>query len=114
MAVSIKRLSENDALEIKVTDTGAGISPENLPHIFNRFHRVAGLTGRDSRGTGLGLAIVKAIVEALGGTIRAQSAGRDQGSTFTVHFPMETTCGKKLASEKGGLGDETVPFRNMG
>ena len=88
VSVSVKILSDNNALVISVADTGAGISPEELPHIFDRFNRTGeGLrSARD--GTGLGLAIVKAIVEAQGGSVTAHSGGKNQGSIFTIQFPI--------------------------
>ena len=88
VTLSAKRLSDEDAVEINVADTGIGISPEELPHIFERFYRTEETTGRDRGGTGLGLAIVKAIVNAHGGGVSAQSDGRGKGSTFTLRFPV--------------------------
>jgi signal transduction histidine kinase len=87
VTLSAKRLLEEGAVEIKVADTGMGISPEELPHIFERFYRTEETTVHDRVGTGLGLAIVKAIVKAHGGDLSAQSDGRGQGSTFTFRFP---------------------------
>ena len=75
-------------LEISVADTGAGLSLEELPYIFRRFHRADGVPYTDQSRTGLGLAIVKAIVEAQGGSVSAQSPGKDRGSTFTIRFPV--------------------------
>jgi signal transduction histidine kinase len=71
---------------VSVQDTGIGISPDELPRIFERFYQVDKARG-PRRGTGLGLAIVREIVHAHGGAITAQSAGLNQGSTFTVWFP---------------------------
>jgi two-component system sensor histidine kinase BaeS len=84
VAITAKRLSKNYDLEITVTDTGAGIPSEELPYIFDRFYRAEDTTSRDRGGTGLGLAIVKAIVEAHGGRVNAASAGRNQGSAFSI------------------------------
>lgn len=87
VAISAKRLSDNNALQITVADTGAGISLEELPYIFDRFYRTERTASRDRDGTGLGLAIVKAIVEAHGGRVSAASAGRNLGSAFSIVFP---------------------------
>ncbi len=72
----------------RVSDTGAGISPEELPHLFDRFYR--GKTGRDSGvpGTGLGLAIAREIVESHQGYIDVVSEGQDKGAEFSVWLPV--------------------------
>jgi signal transduction histidine kinase len=74
------------AIRVSVQDTGCGISEENLPHIFEKFYRVADTEGY-TQGTGLGLAIAKRIVEAHGGTISVES-GRGVGSTFRFTLPI--------------------------
>ena len=83
----VQRVEQGGAFEIAVTDSGAGISSADLPHIFDRFYRTAEARDHDCGGTGLGLAIAKAIVGALGGDIHAESRGVAQGSTFVVRFP---------------------------
>jgi signal transduction histidine kinase len=90
VAISALRSSDEKALEIKVADSGSGISSQELPHIFDRFYRADAKASDDYSGTGLGLAIVKAIVEAQKGSIRVESPGRQQGSTFTVSFPLQS------------------------
>jgi PAS domain S-box-containing protein len=75
-------------VQIKVTDTGQGIDPEFLPHVFERFRQADSTTTRVHGGLGLGLAIVKQLVELHGGTVVAASAGAAQGSTFTVSLPI--------------------------
>ncbi|MEG3834867.1 MULTISPECIES: ATP-binding protein [unclassified Microcoleus] len=77
----------NPALQIKVTDTGIGISPEALPHLFDRFYRAdPARTHRSAAGSGLGLAIAKAIVENHRGQIRIDSQV-DRGTAVTVTLP---------------------------
>ena len=74
--------------EIRVQDSGSGIKPEHLPHVFDRFYRADPARDRESSGAGLGLAIARAIIEAHGGKIAASSAGKDQGSTFTISLAL--------------------------
>jgi CheY-like chemotaxis protein len=78
----------NSHIEIAVSDTGAGIQPEFLPHVFDRFRQADQRTTRQHGGMGLGLAIVRHLVELHGGTVRAESPGEGQGSTFTVLLPI--------------------------
>ena len=73
-------------VEIKVSDTGVGIAPEELPKIFGKFYRVKHPKTRQVTGTGLGLSIVKGIVEAYRGSIHVESVP-NQGTTFTVLLP---------------------------
>jgi heavy metal sensor kinase len=75
-----------NTVAIAVKDTGPGIAPEHLPHLFERFYRTEGARDRESGGVGLGLAIVKEIAEAHGGTVRVESVV-GKGSVFTVTLP---------------------------
>ncbi|WP_395748857.1 ATP-binding protein [Prosthecobacter sp.] len=87
-------------LEVSVNDTGIGIDPDFLPHVFERFRQADASSTRTQGGLGLGLAIVKHLAELHGGTVKASSAGRNQGSTFTLMLPMvviqpETEAGSR-------------------
>ena len=75
-------------VEISVEDTGIGIPPEFLPHVFDRFRQVDASSTRATGGLGLGLAIVKQLIELHGGTARAASRGLGTGATFTVDLPL--------------------------
>jgi signal transduction histidine kinase/ActR/RegA family two-component response regulator len=75
-------------VEIQVQDTGAGIDPAFLPHVFDRFRQADSSTSRTYGGLGLGLSIAKQLVEAHEGTISATSEGKGQGSTFVVRLPI--------------------------
>ncbi|NWJ97813.1 MAG: hypothetical protein HXX20_18690 [Chloroflexi bacterium] len=76
------------AVEYSVTDSGVGIAPENLPHLFERFYRVDKSRSRTLGGSGIGLTIAQALVESMGGTIKATSIGLGQGSTFNFTLPL--------------------------
>ncbi len=74
---------------LSVQDSGEGLDPEELAAVFDRLYRVDRSRSRETGGSGLGLAIVKAIVEAHGGRVAAQSAGKGQGCTFVVTLPLD-------------------------
>ena len=78
----------NAHVELAVTDTGVGIKPEFLPHVFERFRQQDATTVREFAGLGLGLAIVKQVIELHGGRVHAASQGEGKGATFTVHLPI--------------------------
>lgn len=75
-------------VELEVRDTGEGIAPEHLPHLFERFYRADPARGRARGGSGIGLTISRALVEAHGGGLSASSAGPGHGATFTVRLPV--------------------------
>ena len=74
--------------EIRVSDTGVGIAPEFLPHVFDRFRQADSTTTRSQGGLGLGLAIMRHLVELHGGTVHVTSPGEGQGATFMVRIPL--------------------------
>ena len=83
----------NSQAEIVISDSGQGISPEFLPHVFDRFRQADGTRTRRHGGLGLGLAIVRHLVELHGGTVAAASGGKDEGATFTVRLPISIVQG---------------------
>jgi PAS domain S-box-containing protein len=92
-------------VEIRVVDTGEGISPDFLPHLFERFSQADGSAKRKHRGLGLGLSIVKNLVEMHGGTVRANSRGEGQGATFIIELPLRVA--------KSSEGEEHPPHPRM-
>ncbi len=74
----------SDRIQLRVSDSGSGIDPEDLPYVFDRFYRADKARGANTGKMGLGLAICKALVTALGGEISAESAGKGQGTTIVI------------------------------
>ena len=90
MTAALARTTGSD--EIIVSDTGKGIDPAFLPHVFAPFRQADASTTRDHGGLGLGLAIVRQLAELHGGTVRAESLGVDRGSRFIVVLPAQQTA----------------------
>jgi len=86
--VTISAEQNNSEVQITVSDTGIGISPEHLPNLFTRFYRVDKSRSRAGGGSGVGLTISKHLVEAHGGQIWANSAGPGKGSQFVFTLPV--------------------------
>jgi signal transduction histidine kinase len=88
-SINISLAGENDRAVLRVRDTGEGISPELLPHMFERYRQgAAGATRKSHGGLGLGLAIVQHLVESHGGTIEAFSGGAGKGAELVVSLPL--------------------------
>ncbi|WP_066374854.1 MULTISPECIES: CHASE3 domain-containing protein [unclassified Anabaena] len=98
ITVTLER--ENKYAQIKVSDTGKGIKPDFLPHIFDIFRQADSSITRESGGLGLGLAIARQLIDMHNGKIFAHSLGEGQGATFTIQLPM-------LADEKFNTSNET-------
>jgi signal transduction histidine kinase len=100
--VQIRLCCAGSNIRFIVTDTGEGIDPDFLPHVFDRFRQGNSTMTRKHGGLGLGLAIVHHILELHGGTIRAESPGKGKGATFVVDLPVlapvERAGGFELAS----------------
>ncbi len=79
---------EGDMVAFRVTDTGVGLTPEQLAHIFERFYRVDKSRSRALGGSGIGLTVAQSLARAMGGDIRVASAGLGQGSSFTLTLPQ--------------------------
>jgi heavy metal sensor kinase len=88
-AVTVRLQAVEEGVAVAVEDTGHGIEPEHLPHLFERFYRTDWARAKDAGGTGLGLPIVKEIAEAHGGSISVTSQV-DKGSVFTLRLPVPT------------------------
>jgi CheY-like chemotaxis protein len=86
--VFVQLARPNSHVELLVRDSGAGIKPEFLPHVFERFRQADSSSTRAHGGLGLGLAIVRHLVELHGGTVHAMSEGEGKGATFSVRLPL--------------------------
>ncbi|MGM9480684.1 response regulator [Roseateles sp. NT4] len=103
-SVTLSTRLNGTVVEVGVSDTGQGIDPEFLPQLFDRFTQADGTASSVHGGLGLGLSIVKNLVELHGGEVSAHSAGRSQGSTFSVRLPRagpSQTAG--FETEAGGV-----------
>jgi len=86
-SITVRLVEIDRQAKLTVEDTGVGIPPEELPYIFERFHRIEHSRGRTHEGTGIGLALVQELVKLHGGTI-AVTSSVDEGSTFKVKIPL--------------------------
>ena len=96
--IDIRLEQIDNQAQITITDTGKGISPDFLPHIFESFRQEDASVTRNHGGLGLGMAIVYQLVEAHGGTVTADSPGEGKGATFTVRLPLLNVNSKKNQS----------------
>jgi signal transduction histidine kinase/DNA-binding response OmpR family regulator len=89
-AIEVKLRNTGTHFELTVHDTGTGIPADELPKVFERFHRVAGARGRTHEGSGIGLSLVQELVRLHGGTVAAEST-YGEGTTFRVRIPLGTS-----------------------
>ena len=107
--ISVTIASEPGRVQVEIADTGEGIAPEFLPHVFERFRQADSSTTRQRGGLGLGLAIVRQLVELHGGAVEARSAGRGLGATFIVRLPLI-----EVAEETRHAGQRRTKHRRAG
>lgn len=103
--VAVRVTQDNTYVAIEIIDTGPGIGPEFLPHVFERFRQEDGSTTRTHQGLGLGLAIVRHLVELHGGTISAENLDLRPGAVFTVKLPLPTAKLKLEATAESASED---------
>jgi PAS domain S-box-containing protein len=108
IAVSLQRREGH--VELVVRDSGTGIAAAELPHLFERFHRIRGARARTQEGSGIGLALVQELARLHGGRIEATSA-EGQGSTFRVRVPLGSS---HLPADRIGVPKSTRPFASVG
>jgi K+-sensing histidine kinase KdpD len=103
--IDVRVASSDRRVEVQVADTGMGVEPEFLPHVFDRFRQADSNTTRVHGGLGLGLSIARNLVDAHGGSIAVHSEGRGRGTTFTVTLPL--AAGRPAAGRP--IADESAP-----
>src|SRR5690606_37646471 len=102
--VTVSLREREGIAEIEVRDSGEGIAPEFLPHVFERFRQADSSMTRQHAGLGLGLSIVKHLVALHGGEVRAESDGPGRGASFTVALPCHAgPHGEAASREQAGL-----------
>ena len=111
--VQIRVERVNSHVQIVVTDTGKGITPDVLPYVFDRFRQADSSSQRSHGGLGIGLALVKSLVELHGGSVEAASPGPDQGATFTVKLPLMLHAETERAAGAGHRRSATVSLSGI-
>src|SRR6266702_4049833 len=110
--VTVHVWREGSEIAIEVSDTGIGVAPDLLPHVFDRFRQ--GDPGTKGRGgLGLGLAIARDLVELHGGVVRASSAGRGKGATFTVRLPAGASPARAPAGPSFARNGSSLEARDQ-
>src|SRR5262249_53006008 len=112
--VQVRLQRINSHVEVAVSDTGQGISPEFLPYVFDRFRQADSAITRMHGGLGLGLAIVRHLVELHGGIVEARSPGEGQGATFTVMLPVMITHDSGRLGLNGQEAEATRAWQQAG
>ena len=112
--VRISCRSQNGEVRVSVEDEGQGITPEFLPHVFERFRQADGTTTRAYGGLGIGLALVKSFVEAHGGQVVAESEGVGHGSRFNVTLPLIRQTALDLAPAANPTSGQWPPENKPG
>ncbi|HKT74376.1 MAG TPA: response regulator [Steroidobacteraceae bacterium] len=102
--IEVRLARRNDQVEISVLDSGQGIKPEFLPHVFDRFRQEDGSISRRHGGLGLGLAIVRHLVELHAGSVEAHSQGEGRGAQFTVRLPVRILSAPARAADASVVG----------
>ncbi len=110
--VVVRLEQEGSFVCVTVSDTGKGIAPSFLPHVFEPFRQAEVVTTRTHGGLGLGLAIVKYLTELHGGSIAAHSEGEGKGATFVVELPVRNIAGTGVLPSQRGTS--APPFADLG
>jgi PAS domain S-box-containing protein len=101
--VALSARADERGVRLEIRDTGAGIAPDFLPHVFERFRQADASTTRAHGGLGLGLAIVRHLVELHGGSVEAESEGVGRGATFRVRLPVRRAVAPAAPAPRGEM-----------
>ncbi len=112
--INVDARRDDSFIEISVRDDGAGIAPEFLPYVFERFRQAEASTNRRYGGLGLGLAIVRHLVELHGGAVSVDSKGIGCGSVFVVRLPLLPVARNPLGRPSGGMASRFQPLQLVG
>ena len=105
-SITVRLRQDGDVGVFEVQDTGRGVVPELLPHVFEMFRQDESATRRQEGGLGIGLALVKSLVEMHGGKVSAASDGAGRGATFSVRLPLrDRSAFTPLSEAESGTGD---------
>ena len=111
--IEISLRSEGDSAVLVVADTGQGIDPSFLPHVFEMFRQADGSNRRRHGGLGIGLALVRQLVQLHGGTISAESEGPNKGARFTVRLPLLRETASPVLASSGTLELDVLSQTNF-
>ena len=112
--IAVSLATKGDFAVIEVRDTGAGIPPDFLPHVFDQFRQLDSAPSRSSGGLGLGLAIVRHIVRLHGGRVEAESQGLKKGAMFRVMLPLMAMAPELLAEPRGRRAEDPGGLEGVG
>ena len=112
--IAVSLATKGDFAVIEVRDTGAGIPPDFLPHVFDQFRQLDSAPSRSSGGLGLGLAIVRHIVRLHGGRVEAESQGLEKGAMFRVMLPLMAMAPELLAEPRGRRAEDPGGLEGVG
>ncbi|WP_127502704.1 SpoIIE family protein phosphatase [Actinoplanes solisilvae] len=107
--VRISVRPDGDAAQVTVSDTGVGVAADEMPRLFERFHRIENAKSRSNEGSGIGLALVKELVELHGGTVTAASTP-GEGTTFTIRVPFGDGHLPESAASSGSIETAAAPY----
>src|SRR5262249_48117100 len=111
--IDVRLLTDGDDAVLQISDTGEGIAPEFLAHVFDRFRQEESHAGRPHEGLGLGLSLVRHLAELHGGKVTAESDGKGCGATFTLRLPLLGAGALASTAAAAAASASDVPVRPL-